>query len=379
MREVSLSLSDFESSDHALLLRAADPLLAQVAAPGGISLVQLSVWSEVGSSLRDAALMAVLSRCKAGLRSLRMRGSKVRLSIQKSEFMATLHSLEHVVLPLRDSFHVSAAVAQAALVALPRLHSLSVDPAGHNPFWTTCIAQMTGLRSLHVHFWLHGMTARQLVSAIAHLHALTRLSLSGHLTLSYADSQDSDSMFQHELPALQRVLASVPEVQHLDLSNLSLFSQTDCTHALCAAVAGAALPALTRLDLCASNMTLGSEDMQPVCAHLAVLTRLRELDLSRNPIRDSGAVRLAPCAANLTILQRLGLSRCDIGPAGVEALAPALRQLAHLARLDFSHNPGVSAECAEHLARELGMRAAGGVLSGLKQPRIERAGTATST
>ena len=112
--------------------------------------------------------------------------------------------------------------------------------------------------------------------------------------------------------------------------------------------------------------------MQPVCVHLATLTRLRELHLSRNPIKDSGAARLVPCLAEVTSLQCLGLSRCDIGPAGVAALMPALRQLAHLTRLDFSHNRGVSAECTEQLARELGMRTAGGVLSSLKRPRIER-------
>ena len=109
--------------------------------------------------------------------------------------------------------------------------------------------------------------------------------------------------------------------------------------------------------------------MRPVCTHLAQLTRLRELHLSRNPINDSGAVRLAPCIAELTSLQGLGLSRCDIGPAGVAALAPALQQLANFTRLDLSDNRGVSTECADQVAREVGMRAAGGVLSSLKRAR----------
>ena len=384
VREVALAISASKDRDHAAPLRAVEPLLAQLDAPGGMPLVQLTLEGTVfglhslavDRATGEAALVALLPRCKAGLRSLHVWGAAIRLSSTVVEAIAMLHSLEHLELPHFEPSRVPAEAVMATLPALPRLRSLDIQIDGSTAFWTSCIAQMTDLQALSVHLTLDGLKASQIGAATVHLHALTRLSLSGGLDFGYDsddgdDSDDEGLIYRSAMPALRTVMASVPNLQHLDLSDLTTGGQEDRPSAvaldLCAAIAGAALPALTRLDLCASNVALGWEDLQPVCAHLAALTRLRELHLSRNPIKDSGAARLVPCLAEVTSLQSLGLSRCDIGPAGVAALAPALRQLAHLTRLDLSHNRGGSAECAEPLARELGMRAAGGVLSSLKR------------
>ena len=374
VREAALEFSGYKVANQTAILRAAEPLLAQQTAQGGMQVPQITLSSTLLNTPRADILVAALPRCKAGLRSLRVHGQNVMLRGTAIEAMAALHSLEHLVLPHFKPSHLPAESVLATLPALPRLRSLSISIGHSATFWTGCIARMTALQALDVHLMLDGLKAHQLGDAIAHLHALTRLSLSGRLNFDLdSDSDDEEPIYQSSQPAPQAVLIRAPNVQHLDLSNLTIYGEEDCPSGvarnLCAAVAGAALPALTRLDLCASNMTLSWPEMQPVCAHLAALTRLRELNLSCNPIKDAGAARLAPCVAELTSLQSLGFSRCDIGLAGVEALAPALRQLAHLTRLDLSHNRDVSAERVEQLARELGMRAAGGVLSSLKRPR----------
>ena len=378
VREAALEFSGYKVANQTAILRAAEPLLAQQTAPGGMQVPQITLSSTLLNTPRAEILVAALPRCKAGLRSLRVHGQDVMLRGTAIEAMATLHSLEQLVLPHFNPSHLPGEAVLATLPTLPRLQSLGIRIGHSATFWTGCIARMIALQALDVHLMLDGLKAHQLGDAIARLRALTRLSLSGRLDFApdSDNSDDEEPTYQSSQPAPQAVLFRAPKVQHLDLSDLTIYGEEDCPSGvarnLCAAVAGAALPALTRLDLCASNVTLSWPEMQPICAHLAALTRLCELNLSRNPIKDSGAARLVPCVAELTSLQNLGLSRCDIGPAGVAALTPALRQLAHLTRLDFSHNRDVSAECAGQLARELGMRAAGGVLRSLKRLRIER-------
>ena len=371
VRNVALDISACKPDQK--LLRAVEPLLAQQITPGGMQILQLTMR---GASIEEI-LVAVLPRCKAGLRSLRVQRRTVVLSSAIIEAIAVLHSLEHLVLPHLEPSGLPTEAVLATLPALPRLHSFSIRIGQSTTFWMGCISQMTALQALDIHLALAKITSSQLGDAIAHLRALTCLSLSGSLGFDSDsdDSEDEEADYASARPALQAILTRAPKLQHLDLSNMTLAGgqkhrPSDGALDICAAVAGAALASLTRLDLCASNVNLSFGEMQPVCAHLAALTRLRELHLSRNFVKDSGAARLATCMVEFTSLQSLGLSCCDIGPAGVAALAPALHQLANLTRLDLSDNSGVSAECAEQLAHELRMHAAGGVLSSLKRARM---------
>ena len=121
---------------------------------------------------------------------------------------------------------------------------------------------MTALQALDVHLTLDELTAAQFGNAIVHLRALAHLSLSGCLDFGYdSDASDNDEAAVYHgvaLPALQKLLSSAPELQYLDLSDLASDGQEcrPCAQArdLCAAVADAALSALTRLDLCASRL-----------------------------------------------------------------------------------------------------------------------------
>jgi uncharacterized protein (TIGR02996 family) len=68
---------------------------------------------------------------------------------------------------------------------------------------------------------------------------------------------------------------------------------------------------------------------------------LRELDLSRQPLGDAGAILLAN--GDLHSLEDLDLCDCEIGPAGARALAQS-RTLPHTLRLHLHGNPGCSPE-----------------------------------
>ncbi|XP_058616273.1 protein NLRC5-like isoform X2 [Onychostoma macrolepis] len=82
------------------------------------------------------------------------------------------------------------------------------------------------------------------------------------------------------------------------------------------------------------------------CAALASAfnSNLRELDLSRNQIRDSGVTEISSLLRNSQTLQILRLSDCSITEEGYKALASALRSNpSHLIELDLTGNdPGQS-------------------------------------
>ncbi|XP_058617843.1 NACHT, LRR and PYD domains-containing protein 12-like isoform X9 [Onychostoma macrolepis] len=82
------------------------------------------------------------------------------------------------------------------------------------------------------------------------------------------------------------------------------------------------------------------------CAALASAfnSNLRELDLSRNQIRDSGVTEISSLLRNSQTLQILRLSDCSITEEGYKALSSALRSNpSHLIELDLTGNdPGQS-------------------------------------
>uniref|UniRef100_A0A8C1VLW0 Uncharacterized protein n=1 Tax=Cyprinus carpio TaxID=7962 RepID=A0A8C1VLW0_CYPCA len=82
------------------------------------------------------------------------------------------------------------------------------------------------------------------------------------------------------------------------------------------------------------------------CAALASAfnSNLRELDLSRNQIGDSGVTEISSLLRNSQTLQILRLSDCSISEEGYKALASALRSNpSHLIELDLTGNdPGPS-------------------------------------
>uniref|UniRef100_A0A8C1XEU6 Uncharacterized protein n=1 Tax=Cyprinus carpio TaxID=7962 RepID=A0A8C1XEU6_CYPCA len=82
------------------------------------------------------------------------------------------------------------------------------------------------------------------------------------------------------------------------------------------------------------------------CAALASVfnSNLRELDLSRNQIGDSGVTEISSLLRNSQTLQILRLSDCSISEEGYKALSSALRSNpSHLIELDLTGNdPGPS-------------------------------------
>uniref|UniRef100_A0A8C1P8E4 Uncharacterized protein n=1 Tax=Cyprinus carpio TaxID=7962 RepID=A0A8C1P8E4_CYPCA len=82
------------------------------------------------------------------------------------------------------------------------------------------------------------------------------------------------------------------------------------------------------------------------CAALASAfnSNLRELDLSRNQIGDSGVTEISSLLRNSQTLQILRLSDCSISEEGYKALSSALRSNpSHLIELDLTGNdPGPS-------------------------------------
>lgn len=66
--------------------------------------------------------------------------------------------------------------------------------------------------------------------------------------------------------------------------------------------------------------TVRGEDMKQLCAGLATVPHLRELELARNRLLDLGATRLAKTLPQMSALEWLGLGENGIGKVGAQAL-----------------------------------------------------------
>ena len=120
--KIALEVSGYTAADQtACLLRCVELLLAQQTAPGGMPQVHLTLSSTLLSTVREAALLAALPRCKAGLRSLHVLGDDVVLSSTIVEALAMLHSLEHLELPHFEDRRVSGTCDTALAPALAQL------------------------------------------------------------------------------------------------------------------------------------------------------------------------------------------------------------------------------------------------------------------
>ncbi|XP_062861053.1 uncharacterized protein LOC134323457 [Trichomycterus rosablanca] len=96
-----------------------------------------------------------------------------------------------------------------------------------------------------------------------------------------------------------------------------------------------------KLTLCGCSLT--ENDCTTLVSALSINpSHLTDLDLSQNPIKDSGVKKLVPLLQNHKYkLERLKLSDCEILDEGYVALAGALMSNPHLTHLDLSgNNPG---------------------------------------
>ncbi|XP_019620707.1 PREDICTED: NACHT, LRR and PYD domains-containing protein 3-like [Branchiostoma belcheri] len=101
------------------------------------------------------------------------------------------------------------------------------------------------------------------------------------------------------------------------------------------------------------NMTaLGMSSLAPNMRHLV---GLRELDISKNKIGDTGLESLTTVLHTFTAMQVLGLESTGISPTGMRTLVPALCKLTRLIKLDISSNaigdPGL--ECLAAILHHL--------------------------
>ncbi|XP_066268362.1 NLR family CARD domain-containing protein 3-like [Branchiostoma lanceolatum] len=221
-----------------------------------------------------------------------------------------------------------------------------------------------------------GTDSRDTVQYLQQCFITSLPGLKVNLTLS-VDSPD-------ETARLVLVLKNVPGLRALDLS---------CTHltpsSLQPLVQGFShMSLLEELDL-SENDDLGDAGMEVLqvglfkVPHLAVLriryvgmtavgmsylascmhhlVGLKELDISDNPIGDTGLESLTAILPIFTAMQVLVLAEIGISPTGMRTLVPALCQLTRLIKLDISYNYAIG---------DLGLECLAAILHHLKTMKV---------
>jgi uncharacterized protein (TIGR02996 family) len=291
------------------------------------------------------------------------RGFVESLTMRADEFLANAERLFGLT-PLRELYLTYAAPETEALAAcayLARLSRLRIGVVGDTDVMTLCTSpHLANLRALTLagsQLGLNGLRALLACPALVGLRELglhhSQQMAATELELLAKESNFSDLEVLH-LESVRvggaglQALAASRRLPHLRMLHLRHCDLTDA--GVRALAASGHFPQLTDLDLTGNNLHTETLIALAGFANLG-LARLRNLNLSINPLNASGVQRLA-LSAHVAALRKLALCSCGLTSEAARFLGQI--NSPELSSLNLSDNP-IEHEGAEHLAQAPGL------------------------